>query len=282
MLRGIYTGASGMVAQMHRMDALSNNLANVNVTGYKRDTAVFRSFPELMLRRMDDDGIRHFPLGSQDIAPVVGNLGTGVELNEVYTIFEQGALQETNNNFDLALEGEGFFAVQTPNGERYTRNGSFILNNEGILVTKEGFPVLGENGIIEIKENNFVVDEDGNIFHNSTYSGDPEDLVSMQENEWENTELVDTLRIVSFNRSRYLEKQGISLYRDSRHSGEAQTAQNDERPRVYQGFLESSNVNPVTQMVEMIEVNRAYEASQKMIQNQDGLTGKLFNEAIRV
>ena len=146
MIRGLYTGASGMVAQMHRMDALSNNLANVDLTGYKRDTSVHKAFPQLLLRRTNDDGVYNFPPGSMDTAPVVGTLGTGVELNELYTVFEQGALKESGNPFDLALEGEGFFAIQTPQGERYTRNGSFLIDNNGVLVTKEGFPVLAKRG----------------------------------------------------------------------------------------------------------------------------------------
>ena len=141
MIRGLYTGASGMVAQMHKMDAISNNLANVDLTGYKRDTSVHKAFPQLLLRRTNDDGVYNFPPGSIDTAPIVGTLGTGVELNELYTVFEQGALKQSNNPFDLALEGEGFFTVLTPQGERYTRNGSFLIDNNGTLVTKEGFPV---------------------------------------------------------------------------------------------------------------------------------------------
>ena len=118
MLRGIYTGASGMVAQMHRMDVLSNNLANVDVTGYKRDTSISKAFPEMLIRRINDNGVYKFPFGSVEVAPVVGKLGTGVEYNELFTVFEQGALKETSNPFDLALDGDGFFAVETPNGER--------------------------------------------------------------------------------------------------------------------------------------------------------------------
>jgi flagellar basal-body rod protein FlgG len=139
-----------MVAQMHKMDAISNNLANVDLTGYKRDTSVHKAFPQLLLRRTSDDGVYNFPPGSIDTAPIVGTLGTGVELNELYTVFEQGALKQSNNPFDLALEGEGFFTVLTPQGERYTRNGTFLIDNNGTLVTKEGFPVLGEEGIINL------------------------------------------------------------------------------------------------------------------------------------
>lgn len=286
MLRGIYTGAAGMVVQQNRLDAIANNLANVDTTGYKRDTAIQKAFPELLLRRMSDDGVTQFPyraplIGSYDVAPVVGQLGTGVETNEYYTIFSQGGLKQTENSFDLALEGDGYFVVDTPYGERYTRNGSFLIGPEGMLVTKQGYPVLGENGPIQLKLNNFIVDEDGKVFENAVYSDDPERLVSMRENEWEETVLVDRLRIVDVRQPRYLQKQGDSMWITTDDSGAAELIDTD-RPKVRQGFLEGSNVNPVTEMVEMIEVNRAYEANQKVIQSQDQATAKLIDEAMRL
>lgn len=284
MLRGIYTGAAGMAVQQNRLDALSNNLANVDTTGYKRDTPIQKAFPELLLRRMSDDGVRqfplrHFPVGSYDVAPVVGKVGTGVETNEYYTVFSQGPLKQTDNAFDLALEGEGFFAVQTPYGERYTRNGSFLIGPEGMLVTKQGYPVLGEDGPIQLKLNNFVVDEDGVIYQNESLAQDPDRLVSMRENEWDETERVDRLRLVTMRETRYIRKQGDSLWNTTDESGEARIMEN-ERPTVRQGFLETSNVNPVTEMVQLIEVNRAYEANQKAIQSQDQMTGQLINRAM--
>jgi flagellar basal-body rod protein FlgF len=286
VLRGIYTSAAGMVVQQERLDALSNNLANVDTTGYKRDTAIQKAFPELLLRRMSDDGLTEFPLrsfpaGSYDVAPVIGSLGTGVETNEYYTVFAQGNLRETENPFDIALEGEGFFVVQTPYGERYTRNGSFILGPEGMLVTKQGYPVLGENGPIEIKLNNFMIDEDGVIYENDAFGDDPRRLISMRENEWENTVVVDRLRIVDVRQPRYLRKQGDSMWMTTRDSGDA-TLMETGRPQVHQGFLETSNVNPVTEMVQMIEVNRAYEANQKVIQAQDQNTSRLINDTIKL
>jgi len=182
-----------MVAQMHRLDVLSNNLANVDVTGYKRDTSISKAFPEMLIRRINDNGVYKFPFGSAEVAPVVGKLGTGVEYNEAFTVFEQGALKETDNPFDLALDGGGFFSIETDNGERYTRNGTFVLGKEGLLLTKDGMPVNGENGPIRIKKNNFVIDSTGRVFQNGAFSDDPQRLVSVEENEWEMMELVDTL-----------------------------------------------------------------------------------------
>jgi flagellar basal-body rod protein FlgG len=236
-----------------------------------------KSFPEMLMRRINDDGVRVIPIGSYDLMPVIGKMGTGVEVNEVYTRFIQGSLQKTENDFDLALDGEGFFSVQTEEGERYTRNGSFLIDNEGWLVTKDGYRVLGENGPIQLKKNNFLVDEDGNVFQNDEYSEDPLRLVSMEENEWNETVLIDRLRIVSFPKMRYIKKIGESLYRETDYS-EAAFVIDTDRPKVNQGFLETSNVNPVIEMVNLIEVHRNYEANQRMIQAHDGALGRAINE----
>lgn len=280
MIRGLYTGASGMVVQMHHLDAVANNLANVDLSGYKRDMPVDKAFPEILLRRMNDDGVYSFPLGSVDTTPIVGRLGTGVELNEVYTVFEQGPLKQTENFFDLALEGGGFLSIATEAGERYTRNGSFHLNDEGYLVTKHGEAVLGESGPLKLKKNNFVIDQDGVVWQNASFTGDDRRLVSLEENEWENLERVDRLRLVDFQRPRHLKKVGNSFWESTEESGPAQIAV-QERPKVRQGFLEGSNVNVVTEMVQMIEVNRSYEANQKVIQTEDALLGRLVNDVIR-
>jgi flagellar basal-body rod protein FlgF len=271
-----------MNAQQIRLDAISNNLANVDTDGYKRDEAVHKSFASLLLRRMGDDGMRLNPFGSSDEAPVVGKLGTGVETNELFTEFEQGSLKSTGNDYDFALDGEGFFAVQTPNGERYSRSGSFVLGKEGMLETKEGYPVLGENGPIEIKANNFKVDKDGNVFVNMKYQNDPYKLVGTDENDWSDTRKIDTLKLVGFPNDRFIAKQGNSLWRSTEESGDAAIMAKGERPKVVQGYVEASNVNPVTEMVRMIEVNRAYEANQKTIQTEDTMLGKLINETAKV
>lgn len=282
MIRGWYTGASGMQAQQVRLDAISNNLANVDTDGYKRDTAVHKAFAQLLLRRMDDDGVYLHPLGSGDLAPIIGKLGTGVETNELFTEFEQGPLKQTESDFDLALDGKGFMAVSTPSGERYTRNGSFVLGKEGYLETKEGFPVMGENGPIRVKANNFTVDAEGRVWVNAEFLSPEERLVAREENQWDDTVLLDTIKLVDFETPRYLAKQGSSLWRSTEESGEARLMDRGERPKVIQGFTEASNVNPVLEMVRMIEVNRAYEANQKTIQSEDSMLGKLINEVVRV
>jgi flagellar basal-body rod protein FlgG len=270
MVRGWYTGASGMNAQQMRLDAISNNLANVDTTSYKRDIAVSKNFPELLLRRMDDDGVYKNPFGSADVAPVIGKIGLGVEMNELFTDFEQGSFKPTSGDSDFALEGKGFFAVETPAGERYTRNGNFTVGVEGYLMTKEGFPVLGENGRLYLKDSKFTVNKNGEVYVRPLSNTDKDPV------------LLDRLKLVTFDNDRFIQKQGSSLYKDTEVSGPAVSAEGKNRPTVAQGYVEASNVNVVNEMVQMIEVNRAYEANQKTVQSEDTMMQKLWGDVVRV
>jgi flagellar basal-body rod protein FlgG len=266
MIRGWYIGSSGMMAQQNRLDTISNNLANVDTTGYKKDIAVSKAFSELMLRRLNDDGVVVNSLGSYEVGPIIGKLGLGVETNELYTSFEQGSFRETGINTDFALSGEGFFVVQTPYGERYTRNGNFMIGKEGILETKEGYPVLGEKGVIKIddhiEQKKFMVNQDGILY------------------TAEDNEEIDRFKVVRFENERYLKKMGSNLYATNEISGEPYIAEGNERPLVVQDYLEMSNVNVVNEMVQMIEVNRAYEANQKTIQAEDSMMSTLWGRVV--
>ncbi|MBN2077547.1 MAG: flagellar basal-body rod protein FlgF [Spirochaetes bacterium] len=276
MVRGIYTGASGMIAQQARLDTVSNNLANVDKTGFKKDLTLFKAFPDMLIRRLRESGLGITPAGSYDSMPYVGKLGTGVEVNEVYTDFEQGSLQRTENNFDLALEGRGFMTVQTERGERYTRSGAFTINQEGTLMTHNGYPVLGENGIIRVQQNNFIVNERGEVIANAAIG--PGELASMANNDWSQPVVVDRLKLVDFEHVRELKKEGDSLWRETEFSGPPLPPEN---LKVIQGFLEKSNVNMVRELVDMIEVQRSYEANQKAVQAHDAELGRLINEVAR-
>lgn len=279
MIRGIYTGTTGMLAQMQNLDTIANNLANMDKTGFKRDTTVFKSFPEMLIRRASDDGMVKFPLGSYDRMPVVGKLGTGVEVNETFTTFEQGSLRRTENAFDFALDGEGFFTIETKDGLRYTRNGSFLLDKDSFLVTKDGSYVLGENGRIQLKQNNFSVNEQGEIVVNGDFQGHKDRMVSYAENDWQNPQITDKLRIVTFRQPRALEKNGNSYFSPREDAFPEYPA---TETKVQQGFLENSNVNPVIEMTRMIEVQRIYEANQRIVQTHDAALGRLVNEIAKI
>ncbi|MGB9621321.1 MAG: flagellar hook-basal body protein [Brevinematia bacterium] len=279
MVRGIFTGASGMMVQLENLNTIANNLANTNTTSYKREVTLFKAFPEMLARRVNDNGVVTFPLGSYDRAPIVGKFGTGVEVNEIQTIFDQGSLKQTENPFDLALEGEGFFVVETPEGLKLTRNGTFKISNDNYLVTKEGYKVLGENGYIRIKIGNFKVDKQGNILIDMTH--DPsilDEFVATDRGDLKDQEIVDRLMIVNVDFPRYLKKEGHSYYSTTELSGEMKIVEGSQRPKVHQGFLEMANVNPVVEMVRMISAERSYEANSKVIQTQDALLGRVVNE----
>ena len=276
MIRGIYTGASGMIAQQARMDVVANNLANVDKTGFKKDLAVFKAFPDMLIRREHDNGLGVTPAGSYETMPLVGKLGTGVEVNEVYTDFDQGALMRTENNFDLALDGRGFMTIKTERGDRYTRNGAFTINQDGILMTHNGYPVVGENGIIRVQQNNFIVNERGEVIVNAAFN--PTDMVSMANNDWSQPVVLDRLKLVDFEKIRELKKEGDSLWKETEFSGPPVPIGNT---KVVQGFLEKSNVNMIREMVDMIEVQRSYEANQKTVQTHDTELGRLLSDVAR-
>ena len=140
---------------------------------------------------------------------------------------------------------------------------------------------MGENGIISVKKNNFYIDRQGRIFVNDDLQDDFQRLISRRENRWENETQLDRLRISTVERPRYLQKQGSSLIRATFDSGEIEPIETD-RYSIVQGFLERSNINPVTELVELIEVNRAYEANQRVVQAHDDSTGQLLQRVLRV
>lgn len=244
MIRGLYTSATGMSVNEARMDTLSNNIANVDTTGFKRDERIMESFPDLVINRMER-GQR----GEE-----IGELGSGVGIDESYTDFSRGNFQKTDAPLDLALDGDGFFAVQTPEGVRYTRNGDFILNSEGMIVTRRGNPVLGEEGPLQVLPDEQVhVDSNGTV-----YSGDLE---------------VDDLEIVDFVDANDLEQLGNGLFAQ----GEADMIEIEDYS-VEQGFLEGSNVEIVKEMVDMIQASRHYETNQRVIRAQDETLQQAVNE----
>jgi flagellar basal-body rod protein FlgF len=284
MIKGLYTATSGMLAQWNNMNVISNNVANASTTGYKKDVAQFKAFPEMLLRRLYDDGVHNFNMGSYDTAPVIGKLGTGVEVNDVFTDFSQGSnLRRTDNDFDLSLVGKGFFVIDTDRGHRYTRNGQFTVDENSYLVTKEGFKVLGENGPIKVTTNNFRVDEQGIITRNSKYDEKVGNFVDREENSFDYEEILDKLKIVTFRDLRGLKKEGNSLYAETPYSGTmTELDRTNGGPMVKQGYIETSNINVVTEMVKMIETQRAYEANQKAVQTSDELMGIIANRLGRI
>ncbi|MCX7698946.1 MAG: flagellar hook-basal body protein [Candidatus Goldbacteria bacterium] len=259
MISGLYTAASGLIAQLQQQDVIANNLANVNTTGYKKDTALYVPFPEMFLYRINDAKIP-IPGGVADAYIPIGMVGRGVQLRVDGVrpdIITEGSYIETGNTLNFAIKGNGMFVVMTPQGIRYTRDGSFSLDSEGTLVTQDGFPVLGQRGIITIDGKDIRVDEAGRVF--------------VDNNE------IDTLRIAIFKKDDVLRKQGNNLF----YTLDGKLLPEDsyvDYVKIKQGYLETSNVNVIREMVDMITAYRAYEAAQKAIQSHDQTLNKAVND----
>ena len=244
MVRGLYTACTGMVNQMARLDVISNNLANSDTTAYKKEGSTSQSFNSVLAIKINDSSVKY-------IQQPVGNMSLGVKIGETYTNYSDGNLEETGNTLDVALAGKGFFAISYAdrNGNesiRYTRDGNFALSSDGTLMTKDGDFILDENGdMINIPPGTDIsINESGVIY------------ASGQE--------VARLQMVDFEDYNYLKKFGENMYIavDGAVTQEANC-------KVYQGYLEASNVNVIDEMVEMISVTRDYESNQKIIQSID-------------
>jgi flagellar basal-body rod protein FlgG len=241
MIKGIYAAASGMLAESLRTDATANNLANVNTAGFKKDAAVNKSFADMLISRINDGPVQP-----------VGNVGTGAEVDEIVAIHTQGMMRHTGNPLDLAIEGQSYFAVETPAGVRYTRNGAFARNSLGELTTADGHAVLAENGRLVVNGTSVTVSEEGIISVDGVEAG--------------------RLRLAEFTDEKQLIKEGSSLFRD------AGAGQKQATGLVRQETLEMSNVNAVGEMVNLINGYRAYEVNAKAVQAHDQLLDKAVNE----
>ncbi len=255
-MRALWTAASGMKAQQLNMDNVSNNLANVNTTGYKKQRIEFK---DLLY-----ENIKKSNLVEGQGSPSNLQIGHGVTTSATSRIFENGNLERTDNPMDLALDGKGFFAIQNPNGQNlYTRDGSFKLSvdeDTKKLVTTEGYTVLSADDdeiIIENGQKDFNVDAGGKI------------TVKNSDGE---TEELGQIKIVQFLNPGGLEATGKNMYKTTGASGEEIVLdEEDSDTSVYQGFLETSNVQVVDEMIKMITAQRAYEMNSKSIQTADDM-----------
>lgn len=357
MNNGLYSSTTALLLNQKKLDVISNNIANINTTGYKKDLVLSQSFPEVLLAKINDGasssnstpfkgievtkdgdvyslstnsgyfriktpaGISHnkevqfvideegylksfykdnngvlksdggnYILGKNGLIKVddlnfeitqngnvvsngqiidniitfpppnvIGTVSGGVRIDRVATNFVQGNLRETGNQLDFALKGEGFFKVHTPQGEMYTRDGSFTLNEMGELITKEGYFVLGQYGSIVLEDSKFTINEKGQIIKGE--------------------EIIDSLDIVALDNIQDLRKQGDNLYK-LENGAEPQESQFNGQ--VLDGYLEGSNVNSVKEMVKMITLLRNYESNQKMVKYQDEMLGKAISEISRL
>ena len=249
MVRGLYTSAIGMHNSMQRMDVITNNIANINTTAYRRDHVVSHAFTEQFLYRLHDPDFRILnPI-------IIGRVSPGLFVDEIFTDWSQGSLQQTHGPLDLAIMGEGFFAVDV-NGELlFTRDGSFTLAH-GLLLTSCGGRVQGLGGDITLPNGEISISEQGRIFVNDEY--------------------VDTLRLTTFTDLHTLRKLENNFFRTTADSVEAAFT-----GTVGQGFLEGSNFNIVSEMVQMIALSRAYDTNARMVTMQDATLQQAVNDIAR-
>jgi flagellar basal-body rod protein FlgG len=235
MVRGLYISASGMNAMIDQQNAIANNLANADTVAFKRDSVSVVPFSQMMLNAVNKYGTQP-----------IGTVGLGVMGTTGQVDFTNGIIFNTGNMYDLAINGQGMFAVQTANGTSYTRAGNFKLDKDGYLVTQDGQQVLGQNGPIQLS-GSFQVLSDGTI---------------MQGNQ-----VVDQLQIVS--------ESGMVK------AGHDFTASQPPKPAsgftVVQGALERSNINPINEMIQMITVSRNYEANSKVLAAHDETLNQAVN-----
>ena len=237
----LLVGLSRQMVLERQMDVVANNVANVNTSGYKADRSMFE---EYLASGAREDNF----LGPDRRVSYVQDRAT-------FHDFSQGAAEETKNPLDVAIDGGGFLVVQTPAGERYTRDGSLQINNQGQLVTASGNPVLGSSGpiVFQPTDKQVSIAADGNV------------------TVLEGTSRIDSvrgkLRLVSFAQAQSLVKEGSNLY----SAGEGTAALPDTTSKLRQGFVEKSNVNSVLEMSRMIEVTRTYTQISNLLQQQSDL-----------
>jgi len=262
MMRSLWTAASGMNSQQLNVDTISNNLSNVNTTGYKKERMEFKSLLYQTMQRADQD-----PANTVS-RPVNLQIGLGVRPIATARFFDQGSVIATSSNMDFAIEGKGFFSIQRAEGDiAYTRDGSFKISVNGdgelALVTSEGYPVLNSEDEpitfpAETKIYSILVDRAGSF----TYTND--------EGEFEDMGI--QLDVVQFSNVQGLEAVGGNFYKVTSASGEPikeSDGEVNELSNIIQNYLERSNVAVADEMVDLIVAQRAYELNSKVIQSSD-------------
>lgn len=244
MVRGLYTGWKGMENEQKRLDIISNNLANASTVGFKTEGVTNQSFDDVLAIKIRDDseGNRNSQIGTMTL---------GVKIGEVYTDYNQGSIRESSGTYDLAIEGSGFFAVGVTDAEgnistKYTRAGQFVMDKDGYVVDVNGNHLLSESGNLQVPTDagKVLIDTNGEVYADGT--------------------LVDKIVLKDFEDYDFLKKYGDTMY------GAVDGAVEKEATGgIRQGYTEQSNVNVVSEMVDLIAITRAYEANQKVIQTMD-------------
>lgn len=274
-MKELWVPLSGAMAQQRRVETIANNVANANTTAFKRDQTVFKEHLTAYEKGTDID-LPNKEWAPEDFYRSYGAEKAHVKVDGTYTKFTQGQISPTNNPFDVALEGQGFIEVLSPNGIRFTRKGNLYLNNVGELVTDNGFRVLSsvelaqgnqndlknaigqlpkpEERIIKLENSPLTINEKGELFQRGN--------------------LVGKMSVVEFKDQTALQKEGNSVFVNN----SASNRKSASTTVVHQGSLELSNVNPIQEMSKLIQAHRQLESIQRVIKTYDNMAGKAYNE----
>lgn len=263
-VKGVYTALSGAMAQSLNMDTIANNIANVNTPGFKKDTQVFNEYLTANEKEQTGMPVPRIPASIESFYDLQGGDQSFVDSKGTFTDFSQGSLKVTGNPLDMAIDGEGFFEIATPDGIKLTRSGNFTMDGNGRLVTKEGHFVLrngGEGANPEARAINL--------------NGSQSLSVNDQGDIFQGTELVARVSVVDVANKDSLQKMGNSLY--GFKPGQNAEILSKANPSLKSGFIETSNVNVVKEMTDMIKTQRVFESTQKAISAYDSMNDKLVN-----
>jgi len=243
----VYQAAAGALLQQMRLDMLSNNLANVNTTGYKADIPIFRV--------ADENGPDQppQPMLSGQLSPYAPPMSARTDLSS-------GPLAQTGNSLDVAIVGKGFFEVQAPEGMLYTRKGNFTINEQGLLSTADGWPVMGQGGAIAIDGSRVEINDQGDVFVDGV--------------------AVDTFRLVNFESPDQLQKTADTFFAPA-NGIQAQELE-EGSAQVAQGFVEKSNVDPIRTMTDLIETSRVFDTYMRVMRSADEANAKTVSEVGKV
>jgi len=270
-MKELWVPVSGAIAQQKQLDTVSNNVANINTPGFKKEQIIFKEYLTALEKGHDEIDLPNKEWAPGDFYKSYGSENAFVKVDGTYTDHTQSDVRPTNNPLDVAINGKGFFEVLGPNGIRYTRNGAFSLNRDGTLVTKEGFPILSKyEGVltgnnegattpgqrtIKIDQGKAVITQNGDIYVNDVKVG--------------------TISVAEFNDPVALSKEGNGLFINK---DPANLLAGEHSSLILQGFLEGSNVNPLEEMTNLIKANRNFESIQRAIKTYDSMAGRSHSE----
>lgn len=255
MERGLLSLGSSMLYLQDKMNAISNNIANSDTNGYKQDKIIGRTFNSFLSEELN----KNLPDVDQKLNSSLEKFKPGIYVDQLVTQFNQGTLESTYKNSDIAISGEGFISVDIENGPGYVRCASLEVDENGYLTIPNKGKIIGNNGYIRVKSDDYTIDESGKVYdYRNRYVG--------------------TIEIVDFENREALQKVGSTMFINLKGNQNIKTATGE----IAQGKLETSNVDLTEQMIDMMDVSRRYETSQRAIQMLDAIYGLAANEIGKV